>query len=93
MGVLRVAAAVEMLSLVMLLGNLFTVHTRAITTFGGPAHGMAYLVVIAAVSMAPAAAGSGARWRAFVPGVGGMLALRRLRRADSAGALRPRRTS
>ncbi|MEV0200958.1 hypothetical protein [Nonomuraea sp. NPDC050691] len=77
--VLRVAAAVELLSLAVLLGNLFTVHAKTITTFGGPAHGMAYLVVVAAVSMAPSAAGSGARWRAFVPGAGGMLALRRLR--------------
>ncbi|MEV0148240.1 MULTISPECIES: hypothetical protein [unclassified Nonomuraea] len=77
--VLRLASGVEALSLATLLVNLLTVHTGVITTFGGPLHGMSYLVVVGAVSMAPAAAGSGARWRAFVPGVGGLLALRRLR--------------
>ncbi|MDR8411357.1 hypothetical protein MTP10_21815 [Nonomuraea sp. 3-1Str] len=77
--VLRLASGVEALSLATLLVNLLTVHAKAITTFGGPLHGMSYLVVIGAVWMAPAAAGSGARWRAVVPGVGGLLALRRLR--------------
>lgn len=37
---------------------------------------MAYLVVIAATSMAPSSALTGARWRAAIPGVCGLLALR-----------------
>ncbi|GAA3137434.1 hypothetical protein GCM10010466_30400 [Planomonospora alba] len=77
--VLRIAAGLEAASLAVLLANLLTVHSEAITTPTGPVHGMSYLVVIATASMAPSAAPSGTRWRAFVPGVGGLLALRHLR--------------
>lgn len=80
---LRIAAGVEAASFAVLLGNLLTTHTQAITTLVGPLHGTAYLVAIAATSMAPSAAPSaaptGARWRAAIPGVGGLLALRRIR--------------
>ncbi|MBE1583894.1 hypothetical protein ACFPOI_34190 [Nonomuraea angiospora] len=72
MRLLRIAAAVEAASLVVLLGNLFTVHAKVITTFCGPLHGTAYLAVIAAAWTARPAG----RWLAFVPGVGGLLVLR-----------------
>lgn len=77
MRALRIAAATEALSLAVLLANLFTVHTRPITALVGPLHGTAYLVVIAITLLIPAASAS-AKWCALVPGVGGLLALRRI---------------
>ncbi|WP_157252264.1 hypothetical protein [Nonomuraea typhae] len=79
MLLLRIASAVEATSLVVLLVNLFTVHAKPVTAFGGPLHGISYVAVIAAAAMLPAAAATGARWRAFVPGIGGLLAVRALR--------------
>ncbi|MFE9397456.1 hypothetical protein [Streptomyces flavidovirens] len=76
---LRISAGVEAASLAALLLNLLTTHTQAISTLVGPLHGTAYLVVIATTWPVPAAASSGARWLALVPGVGGLLALRRIR--------------
>ncbi|WP_063784336.1 hypothetical protein, partial [Streptomyces sp. SBT349] len=77
---LRAAAAVEAASLAVLLLNLATLHAETVSSVTGPVHGAAYLAVIAAVVMdehAPRAA----RWRACLPGVGGLLALRTPRRA------------
>jgi len=76
MRALRIAAAVEAGSLAVLLGNLVTVHTPAITSLGGPLHGTAYLVVIALTWLGSAAPGT--RWRAAIPGIGGLLVLRRI---------------
>ncbi|MFE5487533.1 DUF3817 domain-containing protein [Streptomyces sp. NPDC056527] len=76
---LRIAAGVEAFSLVALLANLLTTHTPAVSSLVGPLHGTAYLVVIAATWQVSDAAMPGARWAAAVPGVGGLLALRRLR--------------
>ncbi|MFJ6568697.1 DUF3817 domain-containing protein [Streptomyces sp. NPDC091292] len=96
---LRIAAAVEAASLAVLFLNLFTVHAKVVTSLMGPVHGMAYLVTFAAVWQAPGAAGSGARWRAAVPGIGGLLALARLRAPQPPRACRnlsspsPRSTS
>ncbi|MFS8201107.1 DUF3817 domain-containing protein [Streptomyces sp. CWNU-52B] len=82
---LRAAAAVEAASLLILLVNVFTVHARPVTSLGGPVHGTAYLVVIATTfSATVAGASAGTRWRSFVPGVGGMLVLQRLRRRPEA---------
>ncbi|MEU7037751.1 DUF3817 domain-containing protein [Streptomyces sp. NPDC046237] len=77
--VLRLAAAAEAASLVLLLANLLTTHTPAISSLVGPLHGTAYLVTVAAAWPTPGASASGARRLAFIPGVGGLLALRRLR--------------
>ncbi|GAA1548261.1 hypothetical protein GCM10009730_66710 [Streptomyces albidochromogenes] len=79
MRTLRIAAGVEAASLVVLLGNLLTTHTPAVSSLAGPLHGTAYLVVIATTWPLPAAAPSGTRWLAVIPGVGGLLALRRIR--------------
>jgi hypothetical protein len=68
---LRIAAVVEAVSVVALLGNLATVHVSAIASVLGPLHGTAYLVVIALTWSSPAAGSSGARWPAVVPGIGG----------------------
>lgn len=87
MRLLRIAAPVEAGSLALLLANLFTVHTKAIASPGGAVHGTAYLIVIVAVWRTTTAAG--ARWRAWIPGVGGLLALRELGRAPVGQQARP----
>jgi uncharacterized membrane protein YdcZ (DUF606 family) len=84
---LRPAAAVEAVSLAVLLANLLTVHAPAVSSLAGPVHGAAYLMVIATAWPAPASAATGARWWALLPGVGGLLALRRL---GGAAGPRPR---
>ncbi|WFB10166.1 DUF3817 domain-containing protein [Streptomyces sp. LX-29] len=76
---LRVAAAIELLSLLVLLGNLATVHVPAVASVLGPTHGCAYLFVVIAAIQA-GAQGRG-RAKAFVPGVGGLLAVRHLDRS------------
>ncbi|MFJ8666539.1 DUF3817 domain-containing protein [Streptomyces sp. NPDC093600] len=81
---LRIAAGAEAVSLAVLLGNLVTTHTQSVSALIGPLHGTAYLVVIAAAAMIPAAP-PGTRWRAAVPGVGGLLALRRIADRSRAG--------
>ncbi len=72
---LRVAAALEAASLALLLGNLATVHAAAVSAPLGPLHGTAYLVTLATAWPL----GRAARWLALVPGVGGILVLRRVR--------------
>ncbi|MBN3929171.1 hypothetical protein IQ279_05870 [Streptomyces verrucosisporus] len=83
MRTLRIAAGAEAATLAVLLANLLTVHARPVTSLTGPLHGTAYLVVIAAAWQATTAADTGARWYALVPGVGGLLALRRLRKTPA----------
>ena len=73
MRTLRVAAAVEAASLALLLLNLVTVHAPAASALLGPLHGTAYLLTI--VTAWPLRGAT--RWLALVPGVGGLLALRR----------------
>jgi hypothetical protein len=72
---LRIAARIELLSLTVLLANLATVHLKAVTTLVGPAHGCAYLFVVAATWRLRQATAT-TRAVAFVPGIGGLLALR-----------------
>ena len=64
---LRVAAATEAATLLLLLANLATVH------------GAAYLTAIVATLLTPDAPAA-ARWWAVLPGVGGLFAVRRLGR-------------
>ncbi|MEV0123402.1 hypothetical protein AB0I16_18065 [Streptomyces sp. NPDC050703] len=82
MRTLRAAAAVEAASLALLLLNLVTVHAPAASALLGPLHGTAYLVTVAATWMLQDVA-PGARWLALVPGVGGLLVLRRVRTSAS----------
>ncbi|MEU4572321.1 DUF3817 domain-containing protein [Nonomuraea sp. ATR24] len=77
MRILRMAATAEAVSLTILLINLLTLHLETITSVAGPVHGLAYVTVIAAASLARTP--SGVRLRALIPGVGGQLALRHLR--------------
>ncbi|MEE1735219.1 hypothetical protein PUR49_01590 [Streptomyces sp. BE147] len=80
MRTLRIASAVEAVSLALLLLNLFTVHAGYVSSLGGPVHGTAYLVTVLVVWNTPGTPLPGTRWRAVIPGVGGLLALRRMRR-------------
>lgn len=82
MRALRIASGVELLSLAVLLVNLVTVHAKPVTSLTGPVHGTAYLVVIAVTALLPGV-DAGTRWRSAVPGVGGLLVLRRIRPAGT----------
>ncbi|MDR7273689.1 DUF3817 domain-containing protein [Catenuloplanes atrovinosus] len=72
---LRVAAAVEALSLLVLLANLATVHIDGVASLMGPIHGCAYLFVIIAAFRLPGLTRA-ARLSSLVPGIGGLLVLR-----------------
>ncbi len=74
---LRIAAAVELLSLVILLVNLATAHLRPITSLCGPIHGCAYLFVIILTASHPVADRT-AKLLAWLPGLGGVLVARRV---------------
>jgi hypothetical protein len=74
---LRVAARIELISLLVLLANLATVHARAVATLIGPLHGCAYLLVIG--STLAATRRGRPRLLAMVPCVGGLLAERWMR--------------
>ena len=43
----RISAGVEAVSLAVLLADLLTTHTPAVTALVGPVHGTAYLMVVA----------------------------------------------
>ena len=75
---LRIAALVELASLVMLLANLATVHWAPVASLLGPVHGGAYLFVIG--TTVQVAGDRRTRLTAVLPGVGGLLVTRRLRR-------------
>ena len=77
MKVLKIAAAVEAVTVCLLFANLFTVHWPAVSSALGPTHGTAYLVTIV-VALTTTGASVRARLLAFVPAVGGYLALREL---------------
>lgn len=71
----RVAALVELVTLIVLLGNLATVHLQPITSLAGPIHGCAYLVIVIATWRNGRAAFA-AKLAALLPGIGGFLVLR-----------------
>ncbi len=69
---MRIAASVELASLILLLVNLATVHWPTVSSLVGPTHGCAYLFVIIATArqhrrLVPIA---------LIPGIGGFLVLR-----------------
>ncbi|MFI9761463.1 DUF3817 domain-containing protein [Streptomyces sp. NPDC051963] len=83
---LRIAAHVELISLIVMLANLFTVHLEPVSSLMGPTHGCAYLFVVIATWRLRRTT-TAAKVLAVVPGVGGLLALRQLDRVDTARAL------
>ncbi|MEV5599427.1 DUF3817 domain-containing protein [Streptomyces sp. NPDC052496] len=82
---LRIAAHAELISLIVMPANVFTVHLKPISSLMGPAHGCAY-PVRRDRDLAPRAAPAAAKTLAVVPGIGGLLALRQLDRVDTARA-------
>ncbi|MEU9125341.1 DUF3817 domain-containing protein [Streptomyces sp. NPDC048506] len=74
---LRIAALAELASLVVLLANLATAHLPTVSALAGPIHGCAYLFTVVAVARDPRRTAS-ALTLSLLPGLGGMLALRRL---------------
>jgi hypothetical protein len=80
---LRVTAAVEGASLLLLIINLLTVHLGAVTSLAGPVHGGAWLATMAIAFLTPVPRLS--RWMSLLPGVGGLLAVRHAARAPADG--------
>jgi hypothetical protein len=76
---LRVAAHAELVSLIIMLANLATVHLKPISSLMGPVHGCAYLFVVLATWRLKQATPV-TKATAVIPGIGGLLALRRLSR-------------
>lgn len=74
---LRVAAHVELGSLAVMLANLATVHLKPVSSLMGPAHGCAYLFVVLTTWRLTSATPT-TKAVALVPGIGGLLALRRM---------------
>ncbi|WP_274203454.1 DUF3817 domain-containing protein [Actinomycetospora lemnae] len=70
---LRIAATVELVSLVVLIANRVTVHLDGVAALVGPVHGTAYLAAIA-LTVARAGWRSRAAGLSLVPGVGGWVA-------------------
>ena len=77
---LRIAARIELISLIVLLANLATADVKPVASLVGPIHGCAYLFVLGSTWRLRQAA-STAKATAVIPGVGGLLALRQLERA------------
>lgn len=80
---LRIAAHAELVSLIIMLANLATAHLGPISSLMGPTHGCAYLFVVGA-TWCRRQATNATKAIAVIPGVGGLLALRRLSRAGTA---------
>jgi hypothetical protein len=74
---MRTTAWVELISLSTLLINMYTVHIDAITSICGPVHGCAYLIVVI-LTLNRTTLPVRTRLLALIPGVGGMLVLRRV---------------
>lgn len=86
---LRIAAHTELISLLILLTNLATVHLRPLSSLMGPVHGCAYLFVILLAWRLPHATPA-VRALSLIPGVGGLLALRRAAARSPLGRPAPR---
>lgn len=74
---LKIAAAVEAVSVCLLFLNLFTVHWPAVSSALGPMHGTAYLMTVV-ITLSTAGASTRAKLLSLVPAIGGYLALRKL---------------
>jgi hypothetical protein len=79
----RVAAFVELATLVMLLANMATVNLQPVASLIGPTHGCAYLVIVVA-TWRNASAATAAKLTSLLPGIGGYLVLRQLKLTSSA---------
>ncbi|MGW9170110.1 hypothetical protein [Streptomyces decoyicus] len=80
---LRIAAHTELVSLILMLANLATAHLKPLSSLLGPTHGCAYLFVVLATWRLGPQATTATKATAVVPGIGGLLALRRLSHATA----------
>ncbi|MBT0771225.1 DUF3817 domain-containing protein [Kineosporia sp. J2-2] len=82
MRALRISAAVEAGSLLLLVLNLATVHLAAPASVLGPVHGCAYLIgIVLTWQLTKTVA---VRALSVIPGIGTLLVLRSLRSAEAA---------
>lgn len=81
MLLMRIVSTLELVSLVVILTNRFTVHVPVVTSTGGPVHGLLYVSTILLALILPIP--RKAKWFAVIPGVGGVLALWWARRVAS----------
>jgi len=72
---LKIAAAVEAVTVVLLFANLFTAHWPSVAALLGPTHGTAYLAIVI-ITLSTSGASTRSKALAFVPGIGGYLVLR-----------------
>ena len=79
----RIVAFVELVTLIVLLGNLATFHAKPVTSLIGPTHGCAYLVIVVATWRNDRAV-LAAKLTALLPGIGGFLVLRLLSQHEAA---------
>lgn len=77
---LRLSAPVELLSLLVLLANVAVLQQQTVASAIGPLHGCAYLIAVIAAAR-KAGPDRTVTLLAAIPGIGGMLALRRLKAA------------
>jgi ABC-2 type transport system ATP-binding protein len=78
---MRVVSTLELLSLIVIVTNRLTVHESAVTSVGGPLHGLLYLATIVLALLLPFP--RSARWLSVLPGVGGLLAVWQARRVPA----------
>jgi hypothetical protein len=81
---MRLVGGVELGTLVLLLGNVATVHLPELSRIFGPVHGLAYTAAVLAAAVVSGGERRVWLW-ALVPGVGGLLAARRLARETGRG--------
>lgn len=74
--ILRIVSVVEVLTLAILLGNVFTAHDPAVSAVMGPVHGLTYLAVVVCAMLIDGLPGR-VKLLAWIPVIGGLLALRR----------------
>jgi hypothetical protein len=79
---LRICATIELITFAMLLTNMATLNVPTVAALTGPVHGFAWLYGVIATWRDSRSTGQRVLLAA-IPGVGGMLALRSLDRADT----------
>jgi hypothetical protein len=89
--IFTILAVGEIVTLGILLENLVFGHVAAVAQLIGPIHGGIYLVVALTALLSPELPWS-ARLLGFIPVVGGVLAVVRVRRARRSGAVDPSRS-
>lgn len=81
--ILEIIGAVELATLVLMLGNIVTVHQPEVSQVLGPVHGLAYTATVIAAALVMS--GRHRIWLlALIPGIGGLLAARAADRQPSA---------